>query len=116
MRLVAVLFNRLCEMHLETESDGDSDFVAPFSYNPGKFPNSQSDFRTINVSNVECHVKVKPLSLKLSLFLSRGQRGIVQRKIQMSAAVLTDDAFVRTWVPCASVTQASDWIIRGRVV
>lgn len=42
---VSVIFNRLCEMHLETESDGDSDFVAPFSYNPGKVPNIQSDFR-----------------------------------------------------------------------
>lgn len=33
---VAVLFNRLCEMHLETESDGEGDFLAAFStYNPG---------------------------------------------------------------------------------
>lgn len=32
----AVLFNRLCEMHLETESDGEGDFLAAFSsYNPG---------------------------------------------------------------------------------
>ncbi|TSP36062.1 Latent-transforming growth factor beta-binding protein 3 [Bagarius yarrelli] len=30
----SVIFNRLCEMHLESESDGDSDFLAPFSYNP----------------------------------------------------------------------------------
>lgn len=33
----AVLFNRLCEMHLETESDGEGDFLATFSsYNPGE--------------------------------------------------------------------------------
>lgn len=59
------------------------------------------------------------LEINLSVFLSvssRDQRGTVQRKTQTSAAVLTDDAFVRTWVPCASVTQASDWIIHERAV
>lgn len=31
------MFSRLCEMHLETESDGEQDFLAAFAhYNPGK--------------------------------------------------------------------------------
>lgn len=31
------MFSRLCEMHLETESDGDQDFLAAFAnYNPGE--------------------------------------------------------------------------------
>lgn len=31
------MFNRLCQMHLETESDGEQDFLAVFAnYNPGK--------------------------------------------------------------------------------
>lgn len=30
------MFSRLCEMHLETESDGEQDFLAAFAnYNPG---------------------------------------------------------------------------------
>lgn len=30
------MFNRLCQMHLETESDGEQDFLAVFAnYNPG---------------------------------------------------------------------------------
>ncbi|CAB1332985.1 unnamed protein product, partial [Coregonus sp. 'balchen'] len=32
----SVIFNRLCDMHLETESDGEGDFLAAFAnYNPG---------------------------------------------------------------------------------
>lgn len=31
------MFSRLCEMHLETESDGEQDFLAAFAnYNPGE--------------------------------------------------------------------------------
>lgn len=31
------MFNRLCQMHLETESDGEQDSMAVFAnYNPGK--------------------------------------------------------------------------------
>lgn len=31
------MFSRLCEMHLETESDGEQDFLPVFAnYNPGK--------------------------------------------------------------------------------
>ena len=31
------MFSRLCEMHLETESDGEQDFLAAFAnYNPGR--------------------------------------------------------------------------------
>lgn len=34
--LCSEMFSRLCEMHLETESDGEQDFLAAFIYNPGK--------------------------------------------------------------------------------
>lgn len=35
--LFSEMFSRLCEMHLETESDGEQDFLAAFAnYNPGK--------------------------------------------------------------------------------
>ena len=34
-----VIFTRLCEMHLETESDGELDFLPAFAYNPGSFYN-----------------------------------------------------------------------------
>lgn len=35
--LCSDMFNRLCQMHLETESDGEQDFLAAFAnYNPGK--------------------------------------------------------------------------------
>uniref|UniRef100_A0A1A7W942 Latent transforming growth factor beta binding protein 3 n=2 Tax=Iconisemion striatum TaxID=60296 RepID=A0A1A7W942_9TELE len=38
------MFSRLCEMHLETESDGDQDFQAAFSnYNPGDSSEEDSD-------------------------------------------------------------------------
>ncbi|XP_072302375.1 latent-transforming growth factor beta-binding protein 3 [Eucyclogobius newberryi] len=38
------MFNRLCEMHLETESDGEQDFLAAFAnYNPGDSSEEDSD-------------------------------------------------------------------------
>ncbi|XP_037543622.1 latent-transforming growth factor beta-binding protein 3 [Nematolebias whitei] len=38
------MFSRLCEMHLETESDGDQDFLAAFAnYNPGDSSEEDSD-------------------------------------------------------------------------
>lgn len=34
------MFSRLCEMHLETESDGEQDFLPAFAnYNPGNIYN-----------------------------------------------------------------------------
>ncbi|KAF4073340.1 hypothetical protein AMELA_G00257720 [Ameiurus melas] len=48
-----VIFNRLCEMHLETESDGDSDFVAPFSYNPER-DSSEEDSDECSCANGRC--------------------------------------------------------------
>ncbi|XP_060719355.1 latent-transforming growth factor beta-binding protein 3 isoform X1 [Tachysurus vachellii] len=49
----SVIFNRLCEMHLETESDGDSDFVAPFSYNPER-DSSEEDSDECSCANGRC--------------------------------------------------------------
>ncbi|XP_061754345.1 latent-transforming growth factor beta-binding protein 3 [Nerophis ophidion] len=38
------MFNHLCEMHLETESDGEQDFLAAFAnYNPGDSSEEDSD-------------------------------------------------------------------------
>nr|XP_019941030.1 PREDICTED: latent-transforming growth factor beta-binding protein 3 [Paralichthys olivaceus] len=38
------MFSRLCEMHLETESDGEQDFLAAFAnYNPGDSSEEDSD-------------------------------------------------------------------------
>ncbi|TNM84955.1 hypothetical protein fugu_009133 [Takifugu bimaculatus] len=38
------MFNRLCQMHLETESDGEQDFLAVFAnYNPGDSSEEDSD-------------------------------------------------------------------------
>ncbi|XP_056140139.1 latent-transforming growth factor beta-binding protein 3 isoform X3 [Lampris incognitus] len=40
----SVIFSRLCEMHLETESDGELDFLAAFAnYNPGDSSEEDSD-------------------------------------------------------------------------
>ncbi|KAM9441267.1 latent-transforming growth factor beta-binding protein 3 isoform 2-T2 [Clarias gariepinus] len=49
----SVIFNRLCEMHLETESDGDSDFLAPFSYNPER-DSSEEDSDECTCANGRC--------------------------------------------------------------
>nr|XP_043898568.1 latent-transforming growth factor beta-binding protein 3 isoform X2 [Solea senegalensis] len=37
------MFSRLCEMHLETESDGEQDFLPVFNYNPGDSSEEDSD-------------------------------------------------------------------------
>ncbi|XP_041864408.1 latent-transforming growth factor beta-binding protein 3 isoform X5 [Melanotaenia boesemani] len=38
------MFNRLCELHLDTESDGEQDFLAAFvNYNPGDSSEEDSD-------------------------------------------------------------------------
>ncbi|KAM4620829.1 latent-transforming growth factor beta-binding protein 3 isoform 2-T3 [Polymixia lowei] len=40
----SVIFSRLCEMHLDTESDGELDFLAAFAnYNPGDSSEEDSD-------------------------------------------------------------------------
>ncbi|XP_048884167.1 latent-transforming growth factor beta-binding protein 3-like isoform X1 [Brienomyrus brachyistius] len=40
----SVIFSRLCEMHLETDSDGEGDFLAAFSnYKPGDSSEEDSD-------------------------------------------------------------------------
>ncbi|XP_067113115.1 latent-transforming growth factor beta-binding protein 3 isoform X2 [Osmerus mordax] len=40
----SVIFNRLCEMHLETDSEGEVDFLAAFAnYNPGDSSEEDSD-------------------------------------------------------------------------
>ncbi|KAJ8276559.1 hypothetical protein COCON_G00083110 [Conger conger] len=40
----SVIFNRLCQMHLETESDGEGDSLAAFThYNPGDSSEEDSD-------------------------------------------------------------------------
>ncbi|XP_062844572.1 latent-transforming growth factor beta-binding protein 3 isoform X2 [Trichomycterus rosablanca] len=49
----SVIFNMLCEMHLETESDGDGDFVAPFSYNPER-DSSEEDSDECSCANGRC--------------------------------------------------------------
>ncbi|KTG42353.1 hypothetical protein cypCar_00019344, partial [Cyprinus carpio] len=50
----AVLFNRLCEMHLETESDGEGDFLAAFSsYNP-EGVSSEEDSDECGCANGRC--------------------------------------------------------------
>lgn len=49
-----VLFNRLCEMHLETESDGEGDFLAAFStYNP-EGDSSEEDSDECSCANGRC--------------------------------------------------------------
>uniref|UniRef100_A0A671KUG9 Latent-transforming growth factor beta-binding protein 3-like n=1 Tax=Sinocyclocheilus anshuiensis TaxID=1608454 RepID=A0A671KUG9_9TELE len=50
----SVLFNRLCEMHLETESDGEGDFLAAFSnYNP-EGDSSEEDSDECSCANGRC--------------------------------------------------------------
>ncbi|XP_018937077.2 latent-transforming growth factor beta-binding protein 3-like isoform X2 [Cyprinus carpio] len=50
----SVLFNRLCEMHLETESDGEGDFLATFSsYNPER-DSSEEDSDECSCANGRC--------------------------------------------------------------
>uniref|UniRef100_A0A9J7Z310 Latent transforming growth factor beta binding protein 3 n=2 Tax=Cyprinus carpio TaxID=7962 RepID=A0A9J7Z310_CYPCA len=50
----SVLFNRLCEMHLETESDGEGDFLAAFSsYNP-EGVSSEEDSDECGCANGRC--------------------------------------------------------------
>ncbi|XP_031427916.1 latent-transforming growth factor beta-binding protein 3 isoform X1 [Clupea harengus] len=50
----SVLFNRLCEMHLETESDGEGDFQAVFAnYNPGG-DSSEEDSDECSCANGRC--------------------------------------------------------------
>ncbi|KAI7812482.1 latent-transforming growth factor beta-binding protein 3 isoform X1 [Triplophysa rosa] len=50
----SVLFNRLCEMHLETESDGEGDFLAAFSsYNPER-DSSEEDSDECSCANGRC--------------------------------------------------------------
>ncbi|TRY57352.1 hypothetical protein DNTS_024943 [Danionella cerebrum] len=49
-----VLFNRLCEMHLETESDGEGEFLAAFSnYNP-EGDSSEEDSDECSCANGQC--------------------------------------------------------------
>ncbi|KAF7205815.1 transcript variant X3 [Nothobranchius furzeri] len=51
------MFSRLCEMHLETESDGDQDFQAAFSnYNPGEpmGDSSEEDSDECSCANGRC--------------------------------------------------------------
>ncbi|XP_049332407.1 latent-transforming growth factor beta-binding protein 3 isoform X5 [Astyanax mexicanus] len=50
----SVIFNRLCEMHLETESDGELDFLAAFSnYNP-EGDSSEEDSDECSCANGRC--------------------------------------------------------------
>uniref|UniRef100_A0A672P634 Latent transforming growth factor beta binding protein 3 n=1 Tax=Sinocyclocheilus grahami TaxID=75366 RepID=A0A672P634_SINGR len=50
----SVLFNRLCEMHLETESDGEGDFLAILSnYNP-EGDSSEEDSDECSCANGRC--------------------------------------------------------------
>ncbi|XP_051541474.1 latent-transforming growth factor beta-binding protein 3-like isoform X1 [Myxocyprinus asiaticus] len=50
----SVLFNRLCEMHLETESDGEGEFLAAFSnYNPDG-DSSEEDTDECSCANGRC--------------------------------------------------------------
>ncbi|XP_047463090.1 latent-transforming growth factor beta-binding protein 3 isoform X3 [Mugil cephalus] len=47
------MFSRLCEMHLETESDGEQDFLAAFAnYNPGD--SSEEDSHECSCPNGRC--------------------------------------------------------------
>ncbi|XP_030294160.1 latent-transforming growth factor beta-binding protein 3 isoform X1 [Sparus aurata] len=52
------MFSRLCEMHLETESDGEQDFLAAFAnYNPGKSifgDSSEEDSDECSCANGRC--------------------------------------------------------------
>ncbi|XP_063058790.1 latent-transforming growth factor beta-binding protein 3 isoform X2 [Engraulis encrasicolus] len=50
----SVLFNRLCEIHLETESDGEGDFQAVFAnYNPGDNPHHATQWQLRGDSSEE---------------------------------------------------------------
>ncbi|KAL0994072.1 hypothetical protein UPYG_G00117430 [Umbra pygmaea] len=50
----SVTFNRLCEMHLETESDGEGDFLAAFAnYNP-EGDSSEEDSDECSCANGHC--------------------------------------------------------------
>ncbi|KAF7688919.1 hypothetical protein HF521_013726 [Silurus meridionalis] len=49
----SVIFNKLCAMNLETESDGDTDFIAPFSYNPER-DSSEEDSDECSCANGRC--------------------------------------------------------------
>ncbi|XP_051972961.1 latent-transforming growth factor beta-binding protein 3-like isoform X2 [Xyrauchen texanus] len=50
----SVLFNRLCEMHLESESDGEGEFLAAFSnYNPDG-DSSEEDSDECSCANGRC--------------------------------------------------------------
>ncbi len=101
------MFSRLCEMHLETESDGEQDFLAAFAnYNPGKTTHhlcqhtvicqqSNSLFSNLFVSNISSFF-LACLFVKVT----------VQRRIRMNAAVQMVAVSVPTWAPCVNVTQA----------
>uniref|UniRef100_A0A6Q2ZCU0 Latent transforming growth factor beta binding protein 3 n=1 Tax=Esox lucius TaxID=8010 RepID=A0A6Q2ZCU0_ESOLU len=50
----SVIFNRLCEMHLDTESDGEGDFLAAFAtYNP-EGDSSEEDSDECSCANGRC--------------------------------------------------------------
>lgn len=105
----AVLFNRLYEMHLETESDGEGDFLAAFSYNPGDLD---------SVIHLELNRKTqKHCSVSWSVpSLSCVQRETVQKKTQTSVAVLMDDVCGPIWVRCASAILDLYWTTREHAV
>lgn len=50
----SVLFNRLCEMHLDTESDGEGDFLAAFSSHNPEGDSSEEDSDECSCANGRC--------------------------------------------------------------
>lgn len=74
------MFNRLCEMHLDTESDGEQDFLAAFvHYKPGK------------TATRRCATHVFYVLFLLDVYhhLSAFKKVTVQKRTQTNVAVQT---------------------------
>lgn len=96
-------------MHLETESDGEGDFLAAFSYNPGDL-NSVIHLELNRKTQKHCSVSWSVLSR------SCVQRETVQKKTQMSVAVLMDGVYGPIWVRCASAILDLYWTTHEHAV
>lgn len=78
--LYSEMFNRLCEIHLDTESDGEQDFLAAFvNYKPGKTAMRRS----------MGYVFTAGFLLNTSVHPSAFKKVIVQKRTQTNAVVKT---------------------------
>lgn len=117
--LYSDMFSRLCEMHLETESDGEPDFLPAFSnYNPGKHRLHLWLYIWSQTLTHHRSICIRPTwVLACLLFLLRGTlKATVRRRIRTSAAVQTAAVFALILVPCVNVTKDLGWTTPAPVV